>query len=276
MEQFLPKSFIQVIAAILTSFALLFSIISVWNNIRSHGSRLFAIFLVAALAAFADHWATYFASLFIIATAVTELEFLQNLAAIIRGNQAYFRYKKDFIPKKEVEESINKELQTSIDDLERDQSLKSTVSFPLDEGKLNSMPQYIIAEELVFRYLEQKYKQTISRHVRYHGGGGTLLEFDGVMEDSNKDILLEILIPLSPALLERRFKEKMAILMGAAGYQAMKRKRTELKIIVVTHEELTDKITKLHGIASEMISIGKLQIEFSVENLTYSEIGFNK
>ena len=73
--------------------ALLFSGISLFEKVRVHSLRVLAIFVVAALALFGNHISVYFAAVFIIATAVTELEFLQTLAAIIRGNKEYFTYK---------------------------------------------------------------------------------------------------------------------------------------------------------------------------------------
>ena len=46
-----------------------------------------------ALSLFCNKPWTYFAALFIVATAMTEIEFLQNLAAIISGDKNYFAYK---------------------------------------------------------------------------------------------------------------------------------------------------------------------------------------
>ncbi len=93
MESLYPKSFVQVLAGVLAILAIVLVILSLFPRIRNHSTRLFAITIVASLTLFANHWATYFAGVFIIATAVTELEFLQNLAAIIRGFKPYFEHK---------------------------------------------------------------------------------------------------------------------------------------------------------------------------------------
>ncbi|MBD9439055.1 hypothetical protein [Pseudomonas sp. PDM04] len=95
MENFYPLSFFQAVGGVLCISALVFSFISLFENSRTHAIRILAIFLVVALALFANHVTVYFASVFIIATAVTELEFLQTLAAILRGNKEYFAYKKE-------------------------------------------------------------------------------------------------------------------------------------------------------------------------------------
>ncbi len=52
------------------------------------------IFFLLALAVIAKEFWTYFAAIFILGTLVTEVEFLQNLAAIIRGDKNYFDYMK--------------------------------------------------------------------------------------------------------------------------------------------------------------------------------------
>jgi len=94
MEKFLPLSFIHIIAGIFSICAIITFFLSTKQSIRSHTLRLFAISLISALALFCNIGWVYFVTIFIIATTITESEFLQNLAAIIRGSKPYFDYKK--------------------------------------------------------------------------------------------------------------------------------------------------------------------------------------
>jgi hypothetical protein len=94
METLLPKSFLGALAGFFCLVSIVLGVASLWRKTRPQSTRLYAIFLVVGLALFSSHWTTYFASLFIVATVVTELEFLQNLAAIIRRDKNYFDYKK--------------------------------------------------------------------------------------------------------------------------------------------------------------------------------------
>jgi hypothetical protein len=94
METLLPKSFIEALAGFFCVISIFFGVASLCLKIRPQSTRLFAIFIVVGLALFSSHWTTYFAGVFIVATAVTELEFLQNLAAIISRDKNYFDYKK--------------------------------------------------------------------------------------------------------------------------------------------------------------------------------------
>jgi len=93
MEEYLPTSFLQIIASVFSICAIISFITSFKQSNRSFALRLFAIWLIAVLTLFSNNAWVYFASVFIIATSITETEFLQNLAAIIRGSKPYFDYK---------------------------------------------------------------------------------------------------------------------------------------------------------------------------------------
>ncbi|MCP4649956.1 MAG: hypothetical protein GY853_07765 [PVC group bacterium] len=93
MGKFLPLSFTQLVAGIFSFCSIIAFFLSLKTSIRAHSLRLFSISLISALSLFCNHVSVYFASVFIIATAITETEFLQNLAAIISDSKEYFHYK---------------------------------------------------------------------------------------------------------------------------------------------------------------------------------------
>lgn len=108
MQNYFPPSFIQLLAGILSFCAIIAFGLSFKKSIQSHSIRLFAILLIGAIALFSNNGWVYFASVFIIATAMTETTFLQNLAAIIRGDKHYFDYLKNtsgHIPPSQMEEN---------------------------------------------------------------------------------------------------------------------------------------------------------------------------
>jgi hypothetical protein len=94
MDLPLPKSFSEIEFGALALGGIIFAVISLSQPRRSYAIRVSAMFFLLALAVVANSFWTYFATIFILATLVTELEFLQNLAAIIRGDKNYFNYKK--------------------------------------------------------------------------------------------------------------------------------------------------------------------------------------
>jgi hypothetical protein len=89
-----PKTFNDIFAALFSLVSVMAIFISLKNSLRSHSIRLCAIALIGGLSLFCNNVWVYAASVFIIATAITETEFLQNLAAILRGSSHYFDYKK--------------------------------------------------------------------------------------------------------------------------------------------------------------------------------------
>jgi hypothetical protein len=94
---FQPKTFLEAIGGISALLAVFFLFLSLRSSLRAHAMRLSAMLTISAIAFIANHWVIYFSAVFIIATAATELEFLQNLAAIVRGNKDYFNYRKALI-----------------------------------------------------------------------------------------------------------------------------------------------------------------------------------
>lgn len=95
MEKFLPADFLELLGGVLAIVAIFAGLGSLKLSLRVHLLKLLSIAFICSLALFSNSVTTYFVAIFVIATAVTELDFLQNLAAIIRGNDGYFNYKKE-------------------------------------------------------------------------------------------------------------------------------------------------------------------------------------
>ena len=273
MQQFYPQSFLDILATLVLLLGLLFILFSLRKKDRQYSLKRSSILFLISLSIFSSNAWCYLATIFIIATAITELEFLQNLAAIIRGSEAYFRYKKEFVPKKEVEDAIAAELKFAAKSLQNANVSKSEITFPLDKKLLSNTQTYVIAEELVFRYLERLHGSTISRHIRYRGGGSTLITFDGVMEWPKKAILFEIIIPSGPHLLKTMFRKRIGgVLYAALSYEKLTKKETLLKVIVVS-DLIKEKIDELDELARAMIEKTKWKVDISIEQLSFDEIG---
>lgn len=94
MQQILPHSFIELIAGILMLSALLVALISLLRKDRKAVTKMAAILFVASLCLFSGNGWIYFVGVSIIAIAVTELDFLRNIIATIRGDTEHFERKK--------------------------------------------------------------------------------------------------------------------------------------------------------------------------------------
>lgn len=95
VQNFYPATFLELLGGFLAVVAVVAGLASLMPELRVHLLKLLSIVFICSLALFSNHVSTYFVAIFVIATAVTELDFLQNLAAIIRGNDGYFNYKKE-------------------------------------------------------------------------------------------------------------------------------------------------------------------------------------
>lgn len=193
MINFLPSNIRELISILVIIVGIIFSFISIIKTDRDYILRITALFLLTVIALFANNPYCYFATIFIIATAVTQLEFLQNLAAIIRGSKEYFEYKKEFITRKEIEKTIENDIVSSgfIDLVNRNDSLQII----------------LITEEYTFRYIERIMNKPIQRHVRFKATNIDI-EFDGFMQFDKIDVLFEIrLIKLEYQKLEYKLME---------------------------------------------------------------------
>lgn len=194
----LPDSYINLIG----TFTLLVSIFCLFITFiekqRNHATKLFSIMLVASLSFFSSHWATYFSAIFIVATAVTELEFLQNLAAIIRKDENYFKYKKEDLSKSEnirrkAGEVVEEEYTSEQPEETGDSSVTKIDLSKLQELSHSSrMKLSFEVEEKALDYFSKEYDR-IERGVRFRKGS-ELVEFDGVVANgrNKEDIIFEV------------------------------------------------------------------------------------
>ena len=93
-EIFIPTTFLYALATLLVVLSILFYLVSFLLKDKSSINKFIGLLFVSAFCLFANNYWTYLISIFIIATTVTELSFLENLAAIFRGNKEYWDYKK--------------------------------------------------------------------------------------------------------------------------------------------------------------------------------------
>jgi len=225
MQSYLPENFREVVAAAALLVGFVFAFISLAKDQKEHTLRITGIFSLLGLCLFSNNPSTYFAAVFIIATAVTQLEFLQNLAAIIRGSKDYFDFMSKYSSQtpsevvegvkqevEEIEQAVQELAQESETDemsenqpneldkqsYSADKDVSQTKVIKVDESKkigavketTKSKVQFaIIVEEYALKYLERKYQRHIGRKVRLRG---TNLEFDGVMQNGSATVIFEV------------------------------------------------------------------------------------
>ena len=220
-------------------FAVVFLISSLVPCIRSHSTRLLALLLVVGLALFSNHPATYFAALFIVATAVTELEFLQNLAAIIRGNKEYFQYKMEHLSKEQVEKKVEKE--------QAQLAKEEKGSEPTPTPAPVNVRRIVELEREAMKRMELYFGESIQRNVRV-AIGARHFEFDGLIPSVVDDVKAETLIEVKYLRHPRFFAQLVQssfprIEQMARMYSKARNKIAKLHLVIIIEgdERLNDK-----------------------------------
>jgi hypothetical protein len=240
MDKLIPLNFVEVLGGTLMLVAILSGILSLFPALRAHSLRLLALFFVCALAMFANHWSTYFASIFVIATAVTELEFLQNLAAIIRGNKDYFDYKKESLSYSQKEEQIVREQQeikakNSSPSKTNISSLKK-VNGPNSNGAPD-IRRIIEVESKALDKMESYFGSKVERNVRVSSPNGMMMELDGlipsVVDDMISEKIIEIKYISNPEKFERITRVFPKIENQGRAYSKITKKIAKLHFVLV-------------------------------------------
>ncbi|ULT55866.1 hypothetical protein L1999_22675 [Neobacillus drentensis] len=186
------------IALVTISLALILICIFIWTKLlRKDVLKVIGILIVLGLSLFANDATSYFLAILVLATLVTNLNFLQNIAAIIRNSDAYFNFLTR--SQEEVQTYINNEYKNDEEAIKADKSQENEalsdeqINQTLDNYNLNPMEFVYIAEEQTFKFLEKKYSQFISKYVKISGNNKTV-EIDGIIPIDRETVVLEIKI----------------------------------------------------------------------------------
>ena len=236
MPSLMPSTFPEALGGIVILLALLLSLISLIPALRSHSLRLLALFFVAALSLFSNHWSTYFAGIFVIATAVTELEFLQNLAAIIRGNKDYFDYKKETLTSEQKQKKVQEEqAELNIQQAKQPPSVDlapEKVAAPANREPASNIRQIINIEDKALDKMEKYYNSKIERGVRI-SRKGRHIEIDGLIPSAADDMVSEKII-------------EVKYLRSPQQFAVINKIFPQLEAVARSYCEITNKIAKLH------------------------------
>ncbi|GAA0501832.1 hypothetical protein GCM10008986_31690 [Salinibacillus aidingensis] len=187
--------FRESMAVISIVLAIVFVAIFIWTSLlRREVLKIIGMLAVLGVSLFADHPTSYFLAILVLATLVAKLEFLQNIAAIIRNSDAYFQHFVEKKSQKEIEASINHEI------MEENQAMKENGNGVVEDAdtssfmksNLNPVQFQFIVEGCTFTFLENKYGAIINRYVKLPGTSQEA-KFDGMMNLGKKTTLfLEI------------------------------------------------------------------------------------
>ncbi|WP_372778215.1 hypothetical protein [Litorivivens sp.] len=203
------------------------------GDIREHSTKMGAVLLIAALALFSDHPSVYFAALIIVATTVTEVEFLQNLAAIARGNSDYFKYKIEELGRNEQEEKAARD-QRELGEAQPARE-KNLTADKIAKSKRH-IENVMAAESAALDRMEDYFGAKIKRNVRVRSGRREI-ELDGLIPSIVDDVMSEKIIEVKYLSSPRTFGNFAAVFPKiehlAREYTAIAKKIAKLHIVVV-------------------------------------------
>jgi len=252
--------------------ALVISLFSFKKSLRSHSLRLSAILLVITLCLFSNHVSTYFAALFIVGTVVTELEFLQTLAAILRGNKHYFDYAKETIRDSEVENKISKEVKQDISANKKNENFdRSQVSKPIADHRILTKKVYE-AEKKALDIVQNRHSSKIERNVRIRKGSIST-EFDGIAKGDNSDVVFDVKALTNSGSMKHLSNRVRSSFSTFLEYKHLTGREAEFhQVIVVGNQDLLEKysIEEIRKRVYEKSGASQVAV------LTLEELGLSK
>jgi hypothetical protein len=273
-----PQTFLEMLGGLLFAMAVLFALVSLLPSIRSAALRLSAIVSLSALALFANHWTGYFAAIFIIATAVTELEFLHILAAIIRGDKNYFDFRREFLTREEALQKTRQDTEVDREEFpaKGEAPVDESVSRPLripsrasfSHGRIMALAFQL--EERALAWFERRTGFTVQRYVRFRGEAG-VVEVDGVVEGRRgaPDTLVEIKWIRNPhGFLLRHMAERFAEIPRR--YKEITKREAELVLLLIAPAQAAIPESQLARVRERLSSAG---VKHRIVIATYQDLG---
>ncbi|WP_181347528.1 hypothetical protein [Thalassobacillus sp. CUG 92003] len=273
MEDLIPTSLRTLIAAISLAAGFIFLFLSLNSKIRTHALKGASMLFLLGISLFAHNVWCYFAAIFIMATTLTKLDFLQNLAAIIRGNKEYFEYRKEFVSNEEV-------LMRKTEELKQFDSVKTTagVSDEAEHDTSRHQGLYpaqlaLLAEECAFKAIENNVQHNIQRHIRI-SKGESALDLDGLLELDVKDVMIYSKVhlesPLPPSVLLSSVDQWLDYMTQ---YQSItqKKKPVEIALIIVNTFENETKEELLYKLKEQQLENSSIDWQFWL--YTFEELG---
>jgi hypothetical protein len=144
--------------------------------------------LIALISLFSNSEFVYIVSIFIIATFITKLDFLENFAAIIWNRAFVFEYRKaSLIPQSKAEIKINTEKNLLVSN-----KLISDESSRVNKESLIKFEDSAIKKLLSFDFIGK-----IQRNLKLRLGSGATYYFDAIISSSNFEYIIEVKYLLS-------------------------------------------------------------------------------
>lgn len=261
-----PQTFRDVVATVLVGSSVLCSVPAL-RGVAS-ATRLSALWLIAAIALYANNAWVYFAAVFIVATVVTEIGFLENLAAIILRNKEFFVYRKEQLSPAEARTRAAAEIPF---DGGQSEVTPTTELKPSDTTMLarpRAFDPYVI-EQLALTYIEKQRGHAIERDVRFTREGETVV-VDGLIAgpSGRPPEIYEVKLSTGTEHLRRLRESVRRMQQLRASLERITRQRYVVRLILVVPSKPESLASRLEDALSDAM------LDFDVDIVDYDEIGY--
>jgi hypothetical protein len=224
---------------------------------QSVSIKLLGSLMVLALAFAAHHVSVYLLSIFIIATLVTDLDFLEKIAALFWNRDKYWEYKMGQASPLEVKARVLSEAQQEVVAEPAFEAATKPDKAPVapDLPAIQSFVAGALSfERDIFESLVARSgpfpAAKISIHRQIFSASGSTVEIDAIVETTTTDYVIEVKFSRRPQVLDDAHR---ALVRGVRGYRAYLRER---------------------GITKEVIPVAIISEGISVPSLLHPNVPF--
>ncbi|AXJ01442.1 hypothetical protein CYPRO_2194 [Cyclonatronum proteinivorum] len=290
MDLVTNSTIFETIASILAVVGLIIAICVMLVSDKKVITQLLGSILVVSLALAANLHVVYVVSVFVVATLVTEILFLEKLAALIWNRKEFWAYLSGNASNEEVKAKteqeisaeIEKEENTGADDVE---SIEDIVDPPagitdIEDSTVRDKNQMVstalnfeksVLESLVKNKIPFPYKN-IRKEVRLVSGSRSLI-IDAIIETPTVHYLLEIKYITRPSILENAAHQINYHKEEYESYLSERNVRVAIQPLILVPDDIID-LNFYKGIP--IVKFNSIDTKFHNLKATYSEYELNK
>lgn len=236
-----PLFFLELLAGLLLILVLVISLLLFIPKIHSKLLKIISIFLIISLTLFANNFWIYFLCTLVIATSITNVDFLENIAAIVRNSDSYFNYKSSKASKKQVENKIEDEILTENESSESEVINNTTMTLIHNSAPDNNkITDFVKLEELALSEEEKYFNSKIERNIIFRNKNQNLC-VDGIIDSEVDDMisvkLFEVKILRNLDLLLNNVEMIKRIESVYRKYISITHKIAKLNLTIVVRDE---------------------------------------
>jgi len=264
-------SIILILSGVLISILLIFR-----EKTRELSTKIVGIFLVVSMAFISNHWFVYTCTVFIVATIITNLDFLEKLAAILMRSKEYWDHQNKALEKANLSEILDSKKEEATNELAVESTtniVTANANNKVDPVSVKDRMNTIINfENRILSLLVDPDKGLFLQHHFFTGmrlkDKNRIMIFDAIAEGPNTTYIIEIKATGRKKIVEDALIQITKYMAAYENSQLENAKKTAVRGIIVlpVNENISDFCST---------TIGVLKFDPSTETFTNKDVLFN-